>query len=242
MKNWVWIIILSTLGFYMATALELPMWAYLILAFPVFAFVATYGSFMYSFRSSLKPRPIPPSGYSLRIKDLQKDETELNAFGFEKKDSFYLKTVPDSVVYMFKHQQEPIIACLYHLEAKKVCDFVSNFGDDITLTTSETADGAMVPLPPRRLFQIFENIPREKLLGHHRKAVAFIKEKGKREHDVAPEELRRELMKSMREFADTVKKYTLWPLRLIFWTVTGRGKMHCKTIEEQYKAGMIKIL
>lgn len=241
MKNWIWIVFIGIAYYIIVELLKLSIWIPLILLMPLFVIGMTIFSFCYSFRPSLKPEPIPPKGYENRLKDLEKEEAELNKLGFEKKDSFYLKTIPDNIVYMFKHTKDPVIACLYHIEAKKACDFISFFQDDITLTTCETVDGGLVPYPPRRLIQIFENLPKDKFLEKHRIAVDFIKQKGKKDIHIADHDLRIHLMKSIREYEHEVQKIPLWPVKLICWTIIRRGRVYLKSIEEQYSAGMIKI-
>lgn len=200
----------------------------------------TFGSFMYSFRKSLQARSVPKHGYSKRIKDLNIDARMLENIGFDKWDDFYLKMIPDSVIYVFKHRDDPVYLCLYHFGAKKTCDFFTKYKNGYSLTTCNTIDGGMTPRPNKSLLQIITSVSYKELLEIHRKAHAFLLSKTLRPDDIQRQEFKPYFLENIHKYADYVRKHAFWPVLLIFWTVTRRGRVLCKEIENQYKEGLIE--
>lgn len=243
MKNWVWIVLVALVSYLTVKIFKIPLLVFLVIGVPVLTIIFTYISFRYSFRSSLKPEPIPAKGYEPQIRELERDEPILKEMGFDKTDSFYLKIIPDSIIFVFKKKEGPVYFCLYHLGAKKACDIVSYFEKNITLTTSNSVEGGMTPRPDNRLLQIFERLSYAMLLERHQKAQEFIRDRGLKQTEPPSVTFREDFMKGIREFAEYVRKFSFWPVRLIVWTITRRGKIYLnKSIEEQYRSGMIKIL
>ena len=243
MKNWVWIVLVALISYLTIKIFKIPFFAFLIVGIPVLTIILTYVSFHYSFRPLLNPEPIPAKGYEPRIIELERDVPVLKQMGFDKIDSFYLKMIPDSIVYVFKKKEGPVYFCLYHLGTKKACDIVSYFEKNITLTTCNNVDGGMTPRPDNRLLQIFEKLSYIAFLERHQQAQEFIRGRGFKQTEAPSVTFREDFMKGIREFADYVKKISFWPLLLIIWTITKRGRIYLnKSIEEQYRSGMIKTL
>jgi hypothetical protein len=114
-----WSIFVFVLALIIAIMLDIPIWLYLILVVPLLIILFTIGSFSYSFRKSLQIEPVPKSGYKKRIAEMNTDARMLAHRGFNKLDESYLKMIPDAVIFVFKHRDEPIYLCLYHLGTKK---------------------------------------------------------------------------------------------------------------------------
>jgi hypothetical protein len=120
-----WTALVAILTFVVMRYTEMPLWMFLIIAVPVLTIMLIYGSFLYSFRQSLKMEAVPTHGYSTRTRALDQTARHLEAIGFQKIDQFYLKMIPDSITYVFKHQHDPCYFCLYHLGQKMTCDVVT---------------------------------------------------------------------------------------------------------------------
>lgn len=124
MKSWMWSGFVFIITLIIVIVFNIPFWIFLFLVIPLLIIAFTYGSFNYSFRESLKTQSIPSKGYASRVNDLDTETKKVNSIGFEKCDVFYLKMVPDSVVYVLKHKEDPVYLCLYHFGSKKTCDFL----------------------------------------------------------------------------------------------------------------------
>lgn len=97
----------------------------------------------------------------------------------------------------------------------------------------------MTPRPEKSLLQIATNVSYEQLFKIHKKAHKFLIEKKLSLFELPKEEFRHYFLKSIHDYAQFVRKYSFWPLRFVFWTVSKRGRVHCKEIETQYKTGFI---
>ncbi len=242
MKNYIWVIFTGLITFLLMYYLKLDTMTFLIVLVPVLIIMFTYGSFVYSFRDSLKMEAIPSNGYQDRVERLEREKAELNRLGFDKFGEFYLKTIPDSVTYLFKHQTEHVFFLIYHFGPKVGYDFVSHFQSDMTLTTSSTVDGGMTPRPEKNMLQIFENTSYQRSFDKHLQGCKLIQTNGYSFVDLKTEYYPQLILKSLHELAAYVRKIPFWPVLLVFWTITKRGSRYLKTIEEQVREGAIKII
>jgi hypothetical protein len=241
MRSWMWSAFVFIVTLIIVIVFNIPLWIFLLVVVPLLIVAFTYGSFSYSFRTSLKVEPVPQKGYNLRIKDLDLETKKVESIGFKKIDAFYLKMIPDSVTYVLKHREDPVYLCLYHFGTKKTCDFFTRYENDYTLTTCDNIDGGMTPRPERSLLQITTRVSYEQLFEIHKKAHNFLIDKSLNLVELPQEEFRRYFLKSINDYARYVRTYSLWPVRLIFWTVSKRGRVYCKEIETQYNSGLIKL-
>jgi hypothetical protein len=221
--------------------LKLNLLTFFLIGAPVLIIMLIYCFFVYSFRDSLQPEPVPSWGYNLRLTALDTQVEVLGNHGFRKFDQFYLKMIPDSVTYAFRHNKEPIFFCLYHFGKKMACDVVTVFDNDFALTTSNVVESGATPRAPKDFVQIFPGVSYYELVMQHEKSHRFLIDKGLKPVAINDGEFRFHFMKSLRDQAAYIRKINFWPAVLLLGTVSRRGKMYCKSIIDQYSAGTIKI-
>lgn len=239
MRLWLWAVFVLVVTLLIATLLQMPFWLFVVVVIPLLIFVFTYGSVSYSFRESLQPQDVPERAYSSRTKALDVETKRMIHHGFEKIDSFYLQMIPDAVIYVLKHNSEPVYLCFYHLGQRITCDFVTRYEDDYTLTTCSNVDGGMMPRQRRHMLQIITRISYDELYALHKKAHTFLVERGLQVFDVPREEFRSFFMESIHAQARLIRKMPLWPFRLVIWTLTKRSRMYQTEIEMQCKKNAI---
>ncbi len=242
MKNIIWMLLTGSITFFLMFFLEMDILLFIILLVPLLIIFFTYGSFLYSFRASLKAELIPQNGYEDRIEKLGKEKFELNQLGFNKIAELYLKTIPDSITYVFKHEKENVFSCIYHFGPKIGYDFLSHFERGATLTTASVVEGGMAPRPEKDLLQIFERTSYKRGFEKHLLAQKLIQSNGIRLIEINNDDYIPFILKSIKDLANYVRKIPFWPVMLIWWTISKRGKRYLKTIEEQIKDGQIKNL
>lgn len=221
---------------------EVPFWILLIILCPALLIALTVLQFNYSFRADLKIEPIPVEKYQARMREIESAEWELHWLGFRRTDQFYLSMSSDVVTYVYKHEAEPVYLCIYHFGMKKVCDLVSFFEGEMTLTTCSSVDGGMTPRPANKLLQVFEGASYSQMLEAHRSSIEFLEELGAKLTDMPGASFRERFMASIRETAEVSRKMFLWPVMLIYRTITKYGARYARSIEEQYRNGMVEIL
>lgn len=241
MKYWMWSAFVFALTVAVMLVFKLSLITFLVIGVPILVVLLIYGFFVYSFRDSLQPEPVPSTGYNSRLAQMDRNIESLGAHGFRKIDQFYLKMIPDSVTYAFKHSKEPIYFCLYHFGKKMACDVVTLFDNRFTLTTSNTIDSGMTPRPAKNLLQIFPGSSYYELILQHEKSHRFLIDKGLRIFEINENEFRYHFMKSIREQAAYIRRINFWPVILLVNTVSQHGKIYCKSIIDQYTAGSINI-
>jgi len=241
MRIWMWSVFVTMVTFSAMILLKIPFWAFLLIAVPILIIVLIYGSFQYSFRESLAIQSVPEHGYKSRTNDLERESRLIELQGFYKIDQFYLRMIPDSITFVFKHTKEPVYFCIYHFGKKHTCDFVTRFENEYYLTTSSSVDAGMTPRPEKALLQIFPSTPYETLFQKHLKSRDYIFQNGISTFDIQEGEFRFYFMKSIKEQADHIRKSLFWPLMLLIRTISQYGRKFCSSIKEQYPQGFSKI-
>lgn len=241
MKPWAWSIIVFITTFIIMIVLDIPFWLFLLVIIPLLIIGFTIFSFAYSFRKSLKAEHIPKHGYEKQIQELDRDSQALTNIGFDKCDSFFLRMIPNAIVYVLKHRHDPAYLCLYHFSTKKTCDIFTRYENDYTLTTCDNIDGGMSPRPRKSLLQIITKVSFRELAGIHKRAHDFLLTKNMKPLLLDEQEFRYYFLEKIHEYADHIKRYPFWPILLIYWTVTRRGRIFCREIENQYQHGSIDL-
>lgn len=241
MRLWVWTALVFVVTLLLAVMFKLPFWLFVVVVVPLLIIVFTYVSVSYSFRESLQPEEIPKRGFSSRAKALEVETKRMSPHGFDQIDAFYLRMIPDAVVSILKHKDEPIHFCLYHLGQKVTCDIVTRYAHGYALTTCNTVDGGMLPRPKRNLLQIITQVSYEDLYNVHKKGHLFLSSKGLSPFDIPREEFREYFMNRIHEQARFIRKIPLWPVHLVIWTIMRRGRTYQKEIEMQYRDNSIEL-
>jgi len=240
MKNWMWSVsvFIITVAVVFLSGLS-AFWIYLIVI-PGLIFLFIQVSFMYSFRESLKPEEIPRYGYDSRTKETERRMRGLPA-GFRLTDKFYLKGIPDSVTYVFFHEPEPVICCIYNFGTKLAVDFVTLYNDGFTLTTNDTLDAGMAPRPMKNFIQLFPGLPYEKLYNNHMNSHLYLLEKGLKPMYIHPGEFRHYFMSEYRAQGNFIRQIPFWPFILLFRTVTKYGRKYDRPLRKQVEEGITNI-
>lgn len=239
MRLWLWTALVFVVTLLLAVLFKLPFWLFVVV--PLLIIVFTYVSVSYSFRESLQPEEIPKRGFSSRVKALEVEMRRMSPHGFEEIDTFYLRMIPDAVVSVLKHKEEPIYFCLYHLGQKVTCDIVTRYAHGYTLTTCNTVDGGMMPRPQKNLLQIITQVSYEESCDLHTKGHLFLGGKGLLPFDIPREEFRAYFIRNIHEQARFIRKIPLWPVRLVIWTILRQGRTYQREIETQYRDNSIEL-
>lgn len=241
MKLGVWGALVFVITFALVFLIKVEFWIFIIVVLPLLIIVLTSVSAAYNFRDSIKPQPIPQSGYQSRIRELDRDADTLQALGFKKFDQFYLKAIPDSVTYAFKHESEPTIFCVYHLGKKTTCDFFTRYDNDYALTTSNVVDAGMSPRPSQKLLQIFPDSSYREIYFQHQRSHEFLMQQGLRSHDLPEAEFRRYFMESYHESGKYMTKSLIWPVVLVIRVISQYGRKYCRSVIDQIGDGTIQL-
>ena len=76
---------------------------------------------------------------------------------------------------IFTNPDNTIVMAVYFAGGHRVIDLVSEFPGNISLSTSTSIDGPVVPEPPGVMFQTFRGTDAKELLHIHRNGIEFLK-------------------------------------------------------------------
>ena len=226
--------LLTLAAVWLGSLAGVPMLVTLVVMF----FVINQSLMAFNARAMLVPRPIPARGYEGRREGLGRDEREILRLGFRKTDEFYLRTISDAVIYVYRHETEPVVLCTYHLGLKTFCDFVTKFEDDITLTTTSGSGVGTTRRPARRLAQVFGNLGYGAMYAAHARASAFIAQHSIRTADVPAAAFREFFVASVKEYNAHAREERFFLMKFVGGMATSAGKRYRMPLERQFPAGL----
>ena len=241
MRHWIFATLVFIITFALLLFVRIPFLVFLFLIIPLITILFTMFTFLYSFRDSLEPEDLKREVGNIRQEELDRLANAVQAIGFEKLDEFYLRTVPDTTVYAFKLKDKPIYMGLYHMGSKRSCDLVTIYSNSCTLTTCDNVGGGMTPRPESSLLQIFPDKQYDYLLQEHLRAHEFLCKRKFSATEIMGIRFRKFFIRQIKLFARYVRKFSFWPILLLWWAITVRGKRYCSPIKFQYDTGKIKL-
>lgn len=157
--------------------------------------------------------------------------------GFQGKCAIEPLGIPMAI---FTNADETIALAVYFAADQRIIDLVSKFPDEISLTTSTTIDGPLLPSPPGIMYQGFSGLDAENLLRIHHAAVEFLKQHLKTE--LVPHE---DIPSAMQQFTARQLSYLLvrpWKILTLpyRYAVTRKARKDL-TLEQQEQKGIINI-
>ncbi len=216
-----------------------PLYITLLILIPMAMVTMIVFSVLYNSRPSLKPEDIPRKNLEKCRKDLEEREELLRTLGFDRTDEFFMRILPESIVYCFVHGEEDIFFCLYHMGSRIIGDVVSLYGGDVSLTTAMAVDAGNMPRDPRGMLQIFPDAPISTMLDRHREGVNFLMKKGYKPIRVSPEQFREMFIKSHQDAYERIKSYPFWPVMVLIWSSSESWTSCGKPISKQFEEGNI---
>jgi hypothetical protein len=138
--------------------------------------------------------------------------------GFKRTGDFIRPTLSKDDVRAFRHPHETVIACIHRREKNLSFEFIDFLDDGGDLTTTTDTSTQWEPRPVRRRLLIVRNADPILLLDEHRKAVHFLKDRGK--NPVAVSDSRFAVVMAGRELDLTrhiASSGPFWPFRHILW-------------------------
>jgi hypothetical protein len=165
------------------------------------------------------------------------DPAWLQEAGFHGKYAIQPLGIPMAI---FTNADNTVVMAVYFAGGQRVVDFVSKFPGDISLTTSTTIDGPVVPTPPGVMFQSFRGADSKELLQIHQQGIDFL-----RRHLHADLVSQEDVAGSMKTFIGRqLNNLCMRPWNILTlpyrWAVTRFVRMDL-TLEQQEQKGIIDL-
>ncbi len=122
-----------------------------------------------------------------------------------------------------------------HLDVVDCCDFVSLlcFNNAVSLTSSNSDSGGMIPAQRGVLGQSFPGIDTDELFARHNRGLEFVKERLGLTPLVRDEDVGEHITMRIHDDANFVMSHFLWPVRGLVWFVR-RKKYHRIPVWHRY--------
>jgi hypothetical protein len=148
-------------------------------------------------------------------------------------------------IWTWQRSDRPTFFCRYLVKAKDITkvshDLVTEFADDIGLTTGDTKDGNFLPRPPGSYSHNFPGTSLDEQWYKHIESENYLMDHGKVQLKAEDVEFEQSITKGIKQHVNYIKTLPLWPLRGPYWYFIRRYVWHNKSIEEQHRKGMIKL-
>ncbi len=178
-------------------------------------------------------QPIPIFKKALSVLD----PVWIDENGFQGKSAIQPLGIPMAI---FTNADQTIAMAVYFAGGQRVVDLVSKFPGHISVTTSTTIDGPVVPAPPGVMYQGFRGCDAQNLLQIHQDGIEFLK--GHLQAELVRHE---DVASSMQQFIGR-QLYHLFlrPWNILAlpyrWAVTRFARMNL-TLEQQEQKGIIDL-
>ena len=154
----------------------------------------------------------------------------------------------------WKNVSKPTFFCCYKLRAttygkygtthqasQKAVDFITEFTNSTSLTTGSARSGHSFPSTPGSYKQSFSKLSFDDQWCKHLEAENFLIKTGGVKIDTLKKSFESYLTESISKQMKYIRGLFLWPLRAPYWSFIRGFIWHNKSIEKQYRLGMIKL-
>ena len=140
----------------------------------------------------------------------------------------------------FTNPDRTIVMAVYFVGGARIIDIVSDFPGDISVTTSTSIDGPVVPSPPGVMFQTFRGYEPQDLLQRHQDGIEFLKRH--LQIDLVSD---KDVASALRQFVGRQLNHLLlrpWNILALpyRWAVTRFARKNL-TLEQQEQKGIINL-
>ena len=232
MRYGLYVVLLAAIVLFLNIVLKLPFFLEVFIVIPLIIILVTYIISLYNFYAGLGILPVPAKGYANRIEKSNIDTLKLEKLEFKKTDTFYLKTIPDCIVTVFKHTSDPIFGCIYNYGPKKEFEFLTDF-KNISLTTCSDKCIGNSPRLVRDMVQGFHDEDIFFLLSEHKRAIYFLRKNHFDPVNMQGSNFRQFFVALTERNNKYLRSYPLWMFRMFYWILTKYGKKYAYSIEEQ---------
>lgn len=165
------------------------------------------------------------------------DPNWIEANGFQGKCAIEPLGIPMAI---FTNFDETIALAVYFAADQRIVDLVSAFPGEISLTTSTTIDGPLLPSPSGIMYQSFPGRDVQELLRIHQNALELLKQNLKaepRQHEDIPSSMQKYTADQLSYLLYRPWKILSLPYRYA-WLRRARKEL---TLEQQAQKGIINL-
>lgn len=175
----------------------------------------------------------PPNG-AARFANLPAD---VHAFvakhGLTLVDALQYSNIPFAVFRMPNEARVETYLVLMSAGGKVVCDFVTDFGPECSLTTCRHNSGFVNPRPPGAHMQSFPKATLEQLFDLHLAGELFLAERGLLVPGELDPDLAQRIERSLRRQGACLRKYPGWWWKAPWWFWVTRHRMNNRSLAQQ---------
>jgi hypothetical protein len=145
----------------------------------------------------------------------------------------------------WQRADRPTFMCHYVIKVQnkvnRATDIITEFANDVSLTTVDTRDGQFLPKPPKAYIQSFSRVDLDRQWNRHIEAENYLIDVGGAQLVNLDVELEKDIVEAGRKQNEFVRSIPLWYLRGCYWYFVRKHLWHNKSVEAQHKKGMIRL-
>ena len=165
---------------------------------------------------------------------------------FEYLGSYMMKVAgTQTEIWAWRRADRPTFFCRYLVRAgtmsKIAYDLVTEFSDEISITTASTKDGNSLPHSPGAYSQSFSRMSFDERWQKHIEAENYLMDYGGARLEANDTPFEQAITTAIRKQSNYIRTLPLWPLRGTYWHFVRRHLLHNKSIQTQHEKGIIKL-
>lgn len=166
--------------------------------------------------------------------------------GFEYVGSYRMRAgVANAEIWAWRRTDRPTFLCKYMVRAgnasKTSYDLMTEFADEVSITTCNTKDGSSMPLVPGAYMQSFSPIDFDGRWQKHIEAENYLMDYGGARLEMNDTPFEQAFIDAIRRQTDYIRTLPLWPVRGMYWFFIRKHLLHNKSLQTQHEKGMIKL-
>lgn len=162
---------------------------------------------------------------------------------------YYLFRNGQSLIAAWRYADRPTWFCYYVIQVeaegntvtKEAVDFVTRFGDDISLTTGSMPDCHFLPPRPGAYVQSFSELSLDEQWGRHIEGENYLMDQGGAQLEPFEQPFDEALLTAVRQQLDYVRSIPLWYLHAPLWFFVRRSQYHNRSLEQLHQRGRIRL-
>lgn len=145
----------------------------------------------------------------------------------------------------WQRTDRPTFMCHYVIKVgnkvNRATDIITEFADDVSLTTADTRGAQFAPKPPKDYAQSFSKVDVSQQWSRHIEMENYLIDVGGAQLVNQDIEFEKDIVESAHRQNRFIRSIPLWYLRGSYWYFVRRYLWHNKSIEAQHRKRMIRL-
>lgn len=193
-------------------------------------------------RRGVQLTPLPPEAWTQQYDRMQVQADWALQKGFDTLIGMYVfKLGAAAILSVWRHRKHPTYFSVIFTGGKPILHFLTEFSENLDLTTGNVNHFHLLPQPPGHYVQTFRKLSLDDLFERHMAAARYLTTKGGVKVRPVSRSFEETFTSGEAVQGAYVQSLSLWLLRVPYWCFLRKALYHNKTIEDLHRAGKLSV-